>query len=50
MHFMNFLDNQKKKILFVKDYLYLNGMILGFILGIYYYIHSNNDKYRICNF
>ena len=54
IHFMNLLDNQQKNIYknIIRERLsiYLNGMILGFILGIYYYIHSKNDKYRICKF
>jgi len=53
-NFYNLLDNEQKSIYdeIVKERLkiYFIGMLLGIILGAYYYYNYPNDNYRLCKF
>ena len=52
--FDNLLDQEQKiiyqKIVKERLMIYTYGMILGLGLGIFYYLHSKNDKFRVCKF
>ena len=55
--FKNFYNllNQKQQNIYEKIIqerlsIYFMGMILGLGLGIFYYIHSKKDKFRLCTF
>ena len=55
--FKNFYNllNQKQQNIYEKIIqerlsIYFMGMILGLVLGIFYYIHSKKDKFRLCKF
>ena len=55
--FKNFYNllNQKQQNIYEKIIqerlsIYFMGMILGLGLGIFYYIHSKKDKFRLCKF
>ena len=52
--FYNLLDDSQKNIyeniIYERLSIYFVGMILGLGLGIYYYIHSKKDKFRLCKF
>ena len=51
----NDLLNEKQKniynqIINERISIYVIGIILGIVSGIYYYIRNKNDKYRLCKF
>ena len=55
--FKNFYNllNQKQQNIYERIIqerlsIYFMGMILGLGLGIFYYIHSKKDKFRLCKF
>ena len=53
--FFNTLNDEQKiiytAIVFERVAIYVTGMILGLILGIYYYFwYGKNHKYKICSF
>ena len=52
--FMNSLDPGQKviysEIVFERIMIYVMGMILGLVLGIYYILTNKTDTYRICKF
>ena len=53
--FYNTLNDEQKiiytAIVFERVAIYVTGMILGLILGIYYYFwYGKNHKYKICSF
>jgi hypothetical protein len=54
MNFMNLLDPEQKviylNIIIERTMIYVCGMILGLILGLYYYVSYPKDKYRLCTF
>ena len=52
--FYSLLDENQKdiyeKIMKERMMIYISGMILGLGLGIYYYINSKRDNYKLCKF
>ena len=53
-NFMKLLNQSQKKmyskIIYERMSIYVMGMILGLVLGIYYYFKYKTDKYRLCKF
>ena len=53
-NFMKLLNQSQKelysKIIYERMSIYLMGMALGLVLGIYYYHTHKEDKYRLCKF
>lgn len=52
--FYSLLDESQKniyeKIMKERMMIYTSGMVLGLGLGIYYYINSKRDNYKLCKF
>ena len=52
--FMNLLNDEQKKtyqrIIYERIFIYVIGMMLGVLLGIYYLFTNSTDKYRLCKF
>ena len=52
--FNNLLNEKQKhiynQIINERISIYIIGIILGIVSGIYYYIRNKNDKYRLCKF
>ena len=52
--FNNLLNEKQKniynQIINERISIYVIGIILGMVSGIYYYIRNKNDKYRLCKF
>ncbi len=53
-NFMKLLNQSQKKmyskIIYERLSIYVMGMILGLVLGIYYYFQNKKDEYRLCKF
>ena len=53
-NFMKLLNQSQKKmyskIIYERMSIYVMGMILGLVLGIYYYLNNKTDEYRLCKF
>lgn len=54
INFMNTLDPDQmviySEIVFERLMIYVMGMIIGIVLGIYYALTNPNDDYRVCKF
>lgn len=54
IQFMNTLDPDQmviySEIVFERLMIYVMGMIIGIVLGIYYALTNPNDDYRVCKF
>ena len=50
--FHKILDNEQKikyyKIVTERLFIYVTGMIIGLLIGYYYYIHNREKKYILC--
>tara|TARA_B100001094_G_scaffold283080_1_gene295583 strand:+ start:1983 stop:2426 length:444 start_codon:yes stop_codon:yes gene_type:complete len=50
--FNKILDNEQKnkysKIVTERLFIYVTGMIIGLLIGYYYYIHNREKKYILC--
>ena len=54
IRFHNLLDDKQKKeynrIIVERITIYVIGIILGLVIGIYYLLSRPNDKYKLCKF
>lgn len=54
VNFMNVLDEKQKgiytQIIYERLMIYIAGMVIGLILGLYYLFSNRKDNYRLCKF
>tara|TARA_B100000035_G_scaffold294704_1_gene285183 strand:+ start:93 stop:533 length:441 start_codon:yes stop_codon:yes gene_type:complete len=54
VNFMNVLDEKQKEIytqiIYERLMIYIAGMVIGLILGLYYLFSNRKDNYRLCKF
>jgi len=54
IHFMSVLDEKQKEIytqiIYERLMIYIAGMVIGIILGLYYLFNNRKDNYRLCKF
>ena len=54
IHFMSVLDEKQKEIytqiIYERLMIYIAGMVIGLILGLYYLFSNRKDNYRLCKF